>query len=57
MSRVKMTSSPESGLVIGLGKKAKTEGKTMFVTVSRTVCTVLRIIQLENVIPIEVAGP
>lgn len=56
MSRVKMISSPEIGLVIGLWKKAKAQGKTLSVTVSKTVYTVLRIIQLENVIPIEVAG-
>ncbi len=56
MSRVKMISSPEIGLVIGLWKRAKAQGKTLSVTVSKTVYTVLRIIQLENVIPIEVAG-
>lgn len=56
MSRVKMISSPEIGLVIGLWKRAKAQGKTLSVTVSKTVYTVLRIIQLENIIPIEVAG-
>ncbi|GEM_PF-6076045 len=56
MSKVKMISSPEIGLVIGMWKRAKAQGKTLSVTVSKTVYTVLRIIQLENIIPIEVAG-
>lgn len=56
MSKVKMISSPEIGLVIHLWKRAKAQGKNLSVRVSKTVYTVLKIIQLENVIPIEVAG-
>ncbi len=56
MSKVKMISSPEIGLVIHLWKRAKAQGKTLSVRVSKTIYTVLKIIQLENVIPIEVAG-